>query len=681
VKKVALCIALVALLSIGNAMAATEETKQTAIDSGLGWLASTQTISGAEGYWSYPNDGTVAATASAALAFIEEGYLPGDASIYDDVITRAVTYLFNRATIDGRFGVETAGYERYAEDYDNDGVYDDGNDEAIYFEPGNSARRVYTTGLVAPVVYALGNALGTGTVVGVGSAAISGKTYAQAMQDIVDWFSWGQVEPNRGVYRGGWRYDANYSDADNSTAQWGALPLLYAADWGLGVPQYVFDELELWVNYIQNANGGSGYNNPTTYVNVSKTGGLLLELAAIGAPATDGRVVAALNFINGRWNTVPSGVWYGNLNHPYAMWAVYKGLQVYGLLVDFDCGGPDIPIGVGMPAAPGGFSICFDASPVSSLAGDWYSHYCDYLCGIQAGDGSWAGYSNWVGALAVGWYINILNAVPIPPPCIDVYVDIKPTSCPNPLNTNSRGVLPVAILGTETFDVATVDPATVRLAGVAPLRWNYEDVATPFMGELCDCHELGPDGYMDMTLKFKTQDIVAALEAMNSHALVSAMKRGEPSADGGVLSLVVGPREYVHLPLTGETLDGDDICGEDCVRVMWKTRGPEGPDGDGGPGVSGETTTVSLGVLYPRSSGSGLTIAFSLSEAAHVTLSVYDVAGRRVKTLVSRTMPAGASSVAWNGDDDSGTRVAAGVYFVKMNAAGLEKSTKLILLK
>ncbi|MGD2065076.1 MAG: hypothetical protein PVI95_01310 [Dehalococcoidia bacterium] len=86
---------------------------------------------------------------------------------------------------------------------------------------------------------------------------------------------------------------------------------------------------------------------------------------------------------------------------------------------------------------------------------------------------------------------------------IEVDVDIKPVSCPNPLNVGDKGVLPVAILGSEDFDVTQVDPATVRLEGVAPLRWALEDVAGP------DCS--GPDGYLDLTIKFKAQEIVTVL--------------------------------------------------------------------------------------------------------------------------------------------------------------------------
>lgn len=72
------------------------------------------------------------------------------------------------------------------------------------------------------------------------------------------------------------------------------------------------------------------------------------------------------------------------------------------------------------------------------------------------------------------------NALAVPQLALEVPVDIRPTSCPNPLNVGEKGVLPVAILGTSSFDVTKVDPASVRLEGVAPLRSALEDVGAPF---------------------------------------------------------------------------------------------------------------------------------------------------------------------------------------------------------
>ena len=130
-----------------------------------------------------------------------------------------------------------------------------------------------------------------------------------------------------------------------------------------------------------------------------------------------------------------------------------------------------------------------------------------------------------------------------------VPIDIKPQSCPNPLNVKSKGLLPVALLGTADFDVSEIDPVSVRLAGVAPLRSNIEDVATPFAfpeKEDCnDCTDLGEDGFDDLTLKFDTQEIVSALGAVK---------------DGDCLLL----------ELTGNLQDGTPIVGEDVVLILKK---------------------------------------------------------------------------------------------------------------
>lgn len=134
----------------------------------------------------------------------------------------------------------------------------------------------------------------------------------------------------------------------------------------------------------------------------------------------------------------------------------------------------------------------------------------------------------------------------------EVSVDIKPTSCPNPLNLKSKGILPVAILGAEDFDVTEIDPATVQLEGVSPLRWSIEDVATLFDGnplECDECTEEGPDGYDDLTLKFRIQEIVAAI--------------GE-----------VVDRDCILLGLTGTLLDGTPFSGADIIRII--NRKPNG---------------------------------------------------------------------------------------------------------
>jgi len=137
-----------------------------------------------------------------------------------------------------------------------------------------------------------------------------------------------------------------------------------------------------------------------------------------------------------------------------------------------------------------------------------------------------------------------------------VAIDIKPGSCPNPLNVKSQGVLPVAILGTESFDVTQVDPATVKLEGVAPLRWAIEDVATPSV----ECNTFGPDGYLDLTLKFDTQEILVKLKLSTSDLIGESEIVLSDLEDG----------ESLMLTLTGYLYDGTPILGEDTVLIIKK---------------------------------------------------------------------------------------------------------------
>ena len=70
----------------------------------------------------------------------------------------------------------------------------------------------------------------------------------------------------------------------------------------------------------------------------------------------------------------------------------------------------------------------------------------------------------------------------------------------------------MAILGTAALDVTTIDPTSILLAGVQPLRSSLEDVGTPLVdANDCDCTELGPDGLLDLTLKFETQKIAETI--------------------------------------------------------------------------------------------------------------------------------------------------------------------------
>jgi hypothetical protein len=75
------------------------------------------------------------------------------------------------------------------------------------------------------------------------------------------------------------------------------------------------------------------------------------------------------------------------------------------------------------------------------------------------------------------------------------------------------------------------------------------------------------------------------------------------------------------------------------------------------------------------------TITYNLPKQTWVELTVYDVSGALVRTLVSGSQPAGEKSVTWEGRSDTGTPMASGVYFYRLKTPEFAKTRKMILLK
>ena len=114
-----------------------------------------------------------------------------------------------------------------------------------------------------------------------------------------------------------------------------------------------------------------------------------------------------------------------------------------------------------------------------------------------------------------------------PPLSSEVEIDIKPGGNPNNINLSSKGVVPVAVLTTDSLDASTIDPDTVEFAGAKPVRWKLEDV--------------DGDGDDDMLFHFKTQEL---------------------NLD----------KDSIEATLTGKTFDGIEIGGTDAVRIVQKKK-------------------------------------------------------------------------------------------------------------
>lgn len=124
-------------------------------------------------------------------------------------------------------------------------------------------------------------------------------------------------------------------------------------------------------------------------------------------------------------------------------------------------------------------------------------------------------------------YYNLwfsFNDITIQTSSIKVAIDIKPGSDVNSINLKSKGLVPVAILTTESFDALSVDIDSVVFAGAYSVAAQIEDV--------------NGDGMNDLLFHFRTQDL-SDLSAGSTKAV-----------------------------LTGTTLEGTPISGEDSVNIV-----------------------------------------------------------------------------------------------------------------
>jgi hypothetical protein len=134
-------------------------------------------------------------------------------------------------------------------------------------------------------------------------------------------------------------------------------------------------------------------------------------------------------------------------------------------------------------------------------------------------------------------------------PITQLLLDIRPQDCPNTFTVNlkSKGRLPMAILGTDAFDVTRIDVNTLSIDGLAfPVKTpSIEDETSPAAGGQCACHIGKPDGFYDLKIHFSIHDVIMALG-------LDAMPAGET----------------VPITVQGALLDGTPFEATDCVTLL-----------------------------------------------------------------------------------------------------------------
>lgn len=333
------------LLAVGQpTSAATDEQIEQAITDGIAWIASTQQP---DGRWGGHFQMYTAETCFALIKLQDRAFELGYDSPFDpayeyvDEILLGWQYVLHDSLPDPRTTAVPIAVQTHGDPDTN------GNGYGVQFENIWGGLTHYTTGVCMMAMASTGDPSRPNDGGLDFDGDLAPDTYGQLMQEAVDFLAFGQTDGPNG--QGGWDYYPHNNEggrADNSVSGYVTLGLAAAQNFGATVPQFVFDELEIWVNYIQYSSadlwdGVSGYDSPFSWWNVLKTGNLLFEMKLVGDdPSTSPRFLRALAYIERFWQDASQEPGWGYaLGQPsyQAMFTLMKGLEFSNVpLIDTD---------------------------------------------------------------------------------------------------------------------------------------------------------------------------------------------------------------------------------------------------------------------------------------------------------------------------------------------------------
>ncbi|HEY3217147.1 MAG TPA: FlgD immunoglobulin-like domain containing protein [Candidatus Eisenbacteria bacterium] len=153
------------------------------------------------------------------------------------------------------------------------------------------------------------------------------------------------------------------------------------------------------------------------------------------------------------------------------------------------------------------------------------------------------------------------------------------------------------------------------------------------------------------------------------------MQAAVTAAGGGTTALTPGDTltlEFAATPVPeGQVREWFLVTRGFYTSELGATPGADGPSGSSG---------FALAQNHPNPFAATTSIAFRLPIECRVSLEVFDLNGRRVKSLVEEAMPAGEHAVEWNRRDAGGSPVKPGVYLYRLAAGSFREQRKMVLL-
>jgi hypothetical protein len=137
------------------------------------------------------------------------------------------------------------------------------------------------------------------------------------------------------------------------------------------------------------------------------------------------------------------------------------------------------------------------------------------------------------------------------------------------------------------------------------------------------------------------------------------------------------PIEYLYL---GEP-HTDDYEGDVRIDEITLLTPDNGVGVDGDPKNDDLPKQFTLSQNYPNPFNPITSIEYTLPSRSHVTITIYNLLGRKIKTIFDGPKPSGIHSIDWNGTDYTQKEVPTGIYFYRISARDFIESRKMLLLK
>lgn len=221
---------------------------------------------------------------------------------------------------------------------------------------------------------------------------------------------------------------------------------------------------------------------------------------------------------------------------------------------------------------------------------------------------------------------------------------------------NFAGVLPDAKVGADDHDMSEPPPApdgsylAFRLPEAEFSRLRRSDFRPPFND--------GAEWTFDVSPGSGRVIVVTGLDRL-PHDMRGVMVL----SDGGVTEL----SENCRIELRDDVVSGRLIIGTEFYLT--------GTVGDILP------KRFALDQNFPNPFNPATTIRFALPSPQHVRLTVFNILGQKVKTIVDDDLQAGQYARTWDGDDHQGRPVASGIYLYRLDAGEYSRCRKMVLLK